>query len=366
MKRYIISAILLAFASTTVSAQAIEDLTLRQKAAKMLIVGFRGVTVDDNPTVRENVVNRGVSGVIFFEHNITPVEQGKNSLAILQKTTADIQALTPEKLFIAVDQEGGRVNRLKSKYGFKEMVSHKDVGAKDDPTYTKEMGATIASEVKRAGFNVNFAPDVDVDINPTCPIVGKFGRSFSSDENKVIEHAGIYIEEHHNQGILTSLKHFPGHGSSKADSHLGLTDITDTWQERELTPFRELILEGKCDMLMVSHLFNAKFDPKYPATLSLSTIDSLARKELNWDGVIISDDMHMKAITDNYGFEESIALAAAAGVDLFILSSYSVGGENDMALRAINAIVEAVESGKITIEQIDRSVERIEELRKLL
>lgn len=360
MKKLFITTI---FALTAIlgSCQSSSELTLEQKAAKMLIIGFKGTTVGDE--LRYNIVEKGVSGVIFFEHNITPVEQGKNSLTILQNTIKDIQALSDQKLFIAIDQEGGKVNRLKSKYGFKEMASHKDVAAKNDLEYAQNMASTIATEVKRGGFNLNFAPCVDVDVNPKSPAIGNFGRSFSPDENVVAQYAEIYVDAHHKADVLTSLKHFPGHGSAAVDSHLGLTDITNTWSERELTPYRKLIEGGRCDMVMISHLFNEKIDSKYPATLSRTTIDSLLRGELGWDGVIITDDMQMKAITDNYGFEESIQLAVAAGVDLFIVSSFALSKDGDMTLRAINAIVEGVESGRITIEQIDKSIERIENLR---
>lgn len=342
------------------------ELTTAQKAAKMLIVGIKGTTLSPTNPLVKDIKERGVSGVIFFEHNITPIQQNKDSRAIFKKLVSDIQALTPEKLFLSIDQEGGKVNRLKSKYGFAEMPSHKAIGIANNNDYTAKVSATIAAEVKSMGLNVNFAPSIDVDINPLCPVIGKVDRSFSADETKVTDHARIYINEHHKSGILTSLKHFPGHGNSKVDSHVGFTNISDTWQERELIPFQTLIDENMCDMVMVSHLYNSKIDKLHPASLSKPTIDSLLRKTMKWNGVVITDDMQMKALTDNYGFEEAIVLGINAGIDLFIISTSAAGASDDITWRAISTIVKAVKSGEITEQRLDESVKRIEDLRKKL
>ena len=349
----------------TVGLSAQTEMTLEEKVAKMLIIGVQGQELTADNKVIEMVRDKKVSGVIFFEHNITSVAKKKDSKAILQKFIADIQAVTTQKLFFAVDQEGGRVNRLKSKYGFADMVSHKEVGAKDDLNYTKQVADIIAGEVKSAGFNINFAPCVDVDINPLCPVIGKVDRSFSPDVAKVTDHARIYIDSHKEQNIITSLKHFPGHGSSVVDSHLGFTDITKTWSAKELQPFKDLIDEGRCDIVMVGHLYNSDIDKRYPASLSKPTIDSLLRTNLGYKGVVMTDDMQMKAITDNYGFEEALVLAVNAGVDMFIISSNtSKGGYN--AYKAIDIIVDYVNRGVIKESRINESLARIEELRKKL
>lgn len=343
---------------------AAQPTNLEKQAAKLLIVGVKGTSLtSDNPVIVD-VVERGVSGVILFEHNITPVEQGVNpaSREALKKFVSDIKGLRTEPLFMAIDQEGGLVNRLKSKYGFETMISHKEVGEAEGTDLAYKSGALIASEVASVGLNLNFAPSVDVDVNPDCPVIGRVKRSFSADENRVAELAAIYVSEHRKQGVLTSLKHFPGHGSSLVDSHLGFTDITDTWEQRELTPYYELIDSGLCDMVMVSHIFNSKFDSEYPATLSKPTIDSLLRGVMGWDGVVVSDDMQMKAITDNYGFEQAVILGLNAGVDLFIISNNIRNDEYDIAARFIQTIVDGVESGKIERSRVDQAVSRIERL----
>ncbi|MFI3330685.1 MAG: beta-N-acetylhexosaminidase [Rikenellaceae bacterium] len=327
--------------------------TLEKQAAKLLIVGMKGTSLnDDNPVICD-VAERGVSGVIFFEHNIESKEKFKALIS-------DLQALREDKILMCIDQEGGRVNRMKEKYGFPTMLSAESVSHSD--TLARENAQTIASELKQIGINLNFAPCLDVNINPQSPAIGAMGRSFSNDENIVSQLAEIYIKEHHKQGILTSLKHFPGHGSALKDSHLGFTDITLSWAERELEPYKYLIDKKLCDMVMVSHLFNEKFDKNHPATLSSAMIDSLLRKELGFKGVVISDDMQMKAITSHYTFEKAIIRALNAGVDLFIISSNIAETDYSVSERFINTIVSAVETGEISKKTLNKAVNRVEKL----
>lgn len=354
--RKILFAIILSVFAINLNAQ-----TLEEKAAKMLIVGVDGTKIEENKQLVRDIKEYGVSGVIFFEKNIS---QEGDAKAILKKFTDDLQALTSYPLFISIDQEGGKVNRLKTKYGFSEMVSQQSVGEIDKNKYTREVANIIASEVASVGFNLNFAPCLDVNINPACPVIGKVGRAFSSDEKRVSKLAQIYIKEHHKMGVLTSLKHFPGHGNSLSDSHEGFTDITNTWEERELTPYFDIINNSLCDMVMVSHLYNKNFDSIYPATLSEATINGLLREKLGWNGVVISDDMQMGAITKLYTFEKSIIQGIKAGVDIFIISGNLKNERFNITKRFIKTITNAVEKGELTVEQIDRSFNRIEELRE--
>ncbi|MFI3318857.1 MAG: glycoside hydrolase family 3 N-terminal domain-containing protein [Rikenellaceae bacterium] len=334
-----------------------EELTIEQKAAKLLIVGMDGTEIAPQCPTTKAVEELGVSGVILFERNIATMES-------LKKLCYDLQTLSPEDLFIAIDQEGGRVNRMKTKYGFQEMISQKEAAASDK--LARQTSATIASALAEMGINLNFSPCVDTESNPDCPVIGKLDRSFSSDSRRVGFLSEIYINEHHRRGILTSLKHFPGHGSSLKDSHNGFTDITNSWSEDELAPFKYLIERDLCDMIMVSHLFNESIDKEYPATLSKATIDGLLREKMGWRGVVITDDMQMRAITDHYGFDEAIVLAINAGVDLFIIGGNIIRDSISVPERFVSVIVEAIESGKITIEQLDKAVERIESLRERL
>ncbi|MFI3303445.1 MAG: glycoside hydrolase family 3 N-terminal domain-containing protein [Rikenellaceae bacterium] len=335
------------------------ELTVEQKAAKLLVVGVIGNTLnDDNPIIRD-IEERGISGVILFENNISP--EG-DSRAKLRRFIDDIQSKSDTPLFVAIDQEGGLVNRLKSKYGFADMPSQQMVASARRADYANEVAALIASEVASIGVNINFTPCVDLNINPDSPAIGRVNRSFSDDEQRVVDLATIYVEEHRKRGVITSLKHFPGHGSAKVDSHLGLTDITTTWEKRELIPYREMIASGNCDMVMVSHLYHHDIDSIYPASLSKKSIDGLLRTELGWDGVVVSDDMQMRAITDEYGFADAVIMGLNAGVDLFVFSRFS--NSSDIAGEFIDVISEGVKSGKISEERLNQAVERVLTLRK--
>ncbi len=336
--------------------------TIEQQAAKLLITGVRGTSLSETNEIRKDIES-GIAGVILFENNIAKPDVDAAPRSTLTKFIAEMKALRSTPLLVAIDQEGGFVNRLKPKYGFKAMPSQRSVGEVGTEKHAREVSSTIARELMSVGVNLNFSPCVDVEINPECPVIGRFERSFSSDENVVSRLAQIYIEEHHKQGVLTSIKHFPGHGSSLTDSHLGLTDITDTWhEEQELRPYRDIINSSSCDMVMVSHLFNRNIDSDYPATLSRKTIDSLLRGVLRWDGVIVTDDMQMRAIVDHYGFEEAVTLAINAGVDLFIVGGNIRQEEFSVRERFVEVIKNGVKSGSIAHERVEEAARRVENL----
>ncbi|MFI3280806.1 MAG: glycoside hydrolase family 3 N-terminal domain-containing protein [Rikenellaceae bacterium] len=360
MKKSLIALLLLL--STVAQGCAHSEPSVAQKAAKLLIVGVNGQSLaSDNPII-EDIAEKGVSGIILFGHNVATTEQVADPRGQLTKFIADLKAVRSEPLIISIDQEGGLVNRLKEKSGFKPMASHRTVGALESAEKVRTEAANIAHEVASIGVNFNFAPCVDVDVNPTCPVIGHFGRSFSPDEKRVAECASIYVEEHHKRGVLTSLKHFLGHGNSLDDSHYGLTDITATWQERELFPYQNLMESGLCDAVMVSHLYNANFDEEYPATLSRKILQGLLREQLGWQGVVVSDDMQMRAITDHYGFEEAVTLGLNAGVDLFIIGCNIKREDYNVVDKFISVIEAGVESGAISMETLDQAVARVEKM----
>lgn len=342
-----------------VNIQAAEPVTLEQKVARMLIIGFRGTEITDNMDVVKDIRDRGVGGIILFEHNITPVEKKLNSVERLKNMCAKIHELAPRPIIVSIDQEGGKVNRLKTKYGFVPSVTQEYLGTLDNEDSTRYYAKLMANQLRDLGFNVNFTPSVDVNVNPKCPVIGKFGRSFSSDPYTVVKHGRIVMDVHHRYGVKTAIKHFPGHGSSAVDSHLGFTDVTDTWQEDELIPFRDLLSDVSENMVMISHVFNRNMDDKYPATLSHNIITGILRERLGWDGVVITDDMHMKAISDHYTLKESLTLTINAGTDMIILSSNIPGNTSPVSTQAIEAIVSQVRSGDISEERIDESYRRI-------
>lgn len=356
---------LLLLITTSCNAQQ-GEIPLEKKVAQMIILGFRDTEVSGNSLVIREIKEKGIGGVVLFEHNIAKVERGIDSKEHLRKLCSDLQNAASEKLIISIDQEGGLVNRLKSKYGFPESVTAQYLGEVNSEDSSRYYYHRMAEEIKNIGINVNFAPDVDVNINPLCPVIGSKGRSYSDSVAIVNRHARIFIEEHRRLGIRTALKHFPGHGSSLTDSHLGFTDVTQTWKSKELEPFIYLINDSLCDMVMVSHTFNSNIDPVYPASLSHRTIDSLLRKTIGYDGIVVTDDMNMKAIAANYPFEKWMQLTINAGVDLIILSNNIKPEDDRSAQQIIDTIVNLVKQGRIPKERIDEAYNRIAKFKKRL
>jgi beta-N-acetylhexosaminidase len=340
--------------------------TLDQMIGEMIILGFRGTEVDSFSGIVEYINKYNIGGVILFDYDVPSKSFPRNILDPYQtkKLIEDLKKFTRSDLFIAVDAEGGYVNRLKTEYGFVPIKSAQQMG-EDDPEDTFLEVSPLAMELDSLGFNLNFAPVVDVNINKKNPVIGNLERSFSDDPVKVYEHAESFIDAMHKYNIITAIKHFPGHGSSTEDSHLGLVDITDTYnQEAELFPYKKLIEYGKADIIMTAHIMNTDIDPDNPATLSSKFLQDLLRDNLNYEGVIVSDDMQMGAIVTNFGFEEAIVKAINAGCDLLIFSNNGSEYDDDIAQKSFGAIKKAVRDGKITPEDINISYTRIKELKE--
>jgi len=259
----------------------------------MFVVGFRGLEVNDNHPIIKDIKMGNLGGVILFDYDFLTQKPVRNigapeQLKTLIEKLQDASPATP--LFIAIDEEGGRVSRLIKKIGSSSAASAQDLGTINDLALTRKSSKTIAKTLAQYGINLNLAPVVDININPENPIIGKLKRSFSDDPKIVTEHALEFIKVHHQHGVLCTLKHFPGHGSSTGDSHRGLVDITLSWSQVELQPYTNIIETGEIDAIMTAHVFNATLDYKHPATLSKAIITNLLREKLNYHGVVISDD----------------------------------------------------------------------------
>ncbi|WP_298063177.1 glycoside hydrolase family 3 N-terminal domain-containing protein [uncultured Rikenella sp.] len=357
---------------TTPRANALtEDSLLRRQIGQMIVAGFRGF--DATGEVADAVQRLGIGGVIYFDRDVPAARNRRNvrSPQQLQKLSAELQRLAQAgghpKLFITIDQEGGRVNRLKPAYGFPASVSAEHQGRLNDPDTTRKWASLTAMTCSQAGINVDFAPCVDVNIDPQCPVIGALGRSFSGDPAVVAEQARIWTDALHERGVLASLKHFPGHGSSRADSHLGLTDITQTWQEdKELAPYRTLIDEGYADFVMVGHLMHRDIDAEYPASLSQRWIAEILRGGLGYRGVVITDDLNMRAIVDHYSLERALELAINAGADMVIIGNNGKSYEPDLTQRTFDILCRLVEQGRISRERIAQANDRIRTLKARL
>jgi beta-N-acetylhexosaminidase len=358
-KCLMLSALIVFVLSDRLHAQQVDSLDL--KIGQMILIGFPGPAVD--PYVLEEVRKGNVGSIILFEKNVPP----QNSFNALKKITWTYQHAAPIPLFIGIDQEGGRVNRLKPKYGFPYSITAAAMGKSPSLDSVQFYAESTASTLAGLGINVNFGPVVDLASNPTNPIIAKFGRAFSADEDSVILMAKEVIKAHHKYGVLTSLKHFPGHGSSKNDTHLGIADVTNTWEERELKPYQSLIDSGYADAVMTSHIVNKKLDAKgNPGTLSANILTGILRNRLHFKGVIFTDDMQMQAITKNYGLEEAIKLAIQGGVDIMTFSNNLQDSEERIVDIAHKLIKKMITNGDINKERVDESYRRIIALKKHL
>lgn len=344
--------------------------TLRAKIGQLLIVGFRGQGPTDCREIVRDLREHHLGSVILFDQEMAggSVDSGfrpRNieSPAQVHALVAHLQSQATLPLLVAIDQEGGKVNRLKPEYGFPPSVSHEELGRLNQTGETHRQAETIARTLASLGINLNFAPVVDLDANPDNPVIKGKRRSFAADPETVARHAKEFAQAHRTHGILTCAKHFPGHGSAAGDTHLGLVDVTTTWHERELIPFQRLIEAGLADMLMSAHVINRHLDSDHPATLSRAVQTGLLRDRLGFTGVLTSDDMGMRAISSHYGLEKSVILAVMAGVDVLCFGN-NLTYDPDIAPKVVDIIFRAVESGMISRSRIDESHARVMALKR--
>ncbi|MEK6780883.1 MAG: glycoside hydrolase family 3 N-terminal domain-containing protein [Bacteroidota bacterium] len=328
------------------------------KIGQMILIGMPRPEVD--PIVLEEVRQGKAGSIIYFEKNIPKT----NSFEAFKKMSWTYQQAAPIPLFISIDQEGGKVNRLKEKYGFPHSITAAAMGKVTTFDSVRFYASSIAATLAGLGINVNFAPCVDLAVNPENTVIVKPERAFSSNEDTVAMMAIEYIKQHRKLGVITSLKHFPGHGSSKEDTHFGVADVTNTWSDRELKPYKIIIDSGYVDAVMTSHIVNKALDKSgLPGTLSKEILDGILRKKLGFNGVVFSDDMQMHAIAKNYGLEETIKLAINAGVDIMCFSNNISGTEERTVTKVHEIIRKFVESGEISKDRIDESFHRIMKLK---
>ncbi len=338
---------------------------LEQKIGQMLMVGFHGTSAKPDSKICRAIKEYNLGAVILFDYN--PVDKSKpkniDSKAQVARLTKELQACSRDhKLLIAVDQEGGRVQRLKSRYGFYgKFPRAADVvrSGNMEQTYTK-----MAKELKSVGINYDLAPVVDLDINPKNHVIHRLGRSFGKDPRTVEKYASIFIDAMHRYGVLTSLKHFPGHGSSVGDTHKGFVDVTNLWKPVELEPYR--LLQDKADTVMVAHVFNKKIDPKYPATLSRKTVEGLLRNKIGFNGVVITDDLQMGAISQKYSLKKTLELAIDAGDDILLFGNQLDPRKVVSTKKLVETIKTLILEGKVSKARIEKSYARIQRLKKRL
>lgn len=332
---------------------------LNEMIGQMIIVGFVGDNVKSKgfKEVLKQVENNEISGVIFFEDNI------KNKEEFLKMTSALKNSKAKYPPFIAIDMEGGYVQRMNENNGFKNFKSAKQISKLTEDEAYKEY-FEMAKMLKEANINLNFAPCVDLAVNKES-IIEQKERSYSNDPKVVVKYAKQFIKAHEKNNIITSIKHFPGHGSPTGDTHLGFVDATKTYSDNELYPYLYLADVSPLQTVMISHLYNKNIDKKYPASLSYQTIEKFLRVQTNFDGVIITDDLDMGAIRKNYDLYEIVSLSINAGENILLFSNRF---EHDKKLvDKINlAIKRGLVDGYILSDNLVNSYERIIKLKKCL
>lgn len=323
---------------------------------QMLVLGFAGQSPSDGWTRKMlSLVHAGrIGGVLLMEQNIATRTQ------VAALTAALREASPPQPLLIAIDEEGGAVQRLGPRQGVDAVPAAATIAKAGSPEAAAKTYASLAADLKTLGINLNLGPVVDLARNQNNPIIVRQRRSYGADPATVTAFARVFIRAHRQAGVLTAAKHFPGHGSSLADSHAGKADVSKSWSDIELEPYRRLIASEPPPIVMVGHLHLDKLggDDALPATLSSAAIDGLLRRDIGYQGVVITDDLDMRAIRRSFAIEDAAVRAIAAGNDLILVSNSS-RPDPDLADRLHQRIRAAVLDGTLSESRIEQSYRRI-------
>ena len=282
--------------------------TLDQDVAGLFAVGFHGTTPSREVV---ELIRRGVYGVILFARNVESAEQ-------VAELVAELKRVAGRPLLVSVDQEGGRVARLRGPHGFTELPPMRALGTTDDERLAQEVGGLLGRELRAVGIDQDYAPVVDVDTNPANPVIGD--RSFSSDARQVARMGAAVARGLQAAGVAACAKHFPGHGDTSQDSHKDLPRLPHPLERLravELVPFQALAAAGVASVMTAPVVFEA-LDPVRPATLSPPVL-RLLRSECRFDGCVISDDLQMQAVSEHFSLEGAVPAALLAGVDALLV-----------------------------------------------
>ena len=325
---------------------------------QMLLVGMAGAKPDEGTVAatREAIADGTLGGVLLLRRNLGSPVDIHLLMAQLHPRGA------PVRPFVAVDQEGGRVQRLREEQGVASMPSAATLARRGEDE-ARSVYQRNAKSLAAYGINVNFGPVVDLDRERENPVIGGLERAYGNEPEAVTRLARTFLEAHRDEGIATALKHFPGHGSSRTDTHEGFTDISGSWDEVELEPFAALLEEA--DMVMSAHLFHERFaGPEgLPASLSRLAINDLLRGQMGYGGVVVTDDLDMGAIAEHYGFEEAVVRAVEAGNDILLFSrpTRREGFVPDLARRAI---CDAIADGRLDGQLVGEAAGRVLALKR--
>lgn len=336
---------------------------IRQMAGAMLMMGFRGTTAPES--VRQAVQRGELGGIILFDRDAkTGGRRNVESPAQVKALLGDLQRIAPYPLFTAIDQEGGKVRRLKPERGFFDLPSAETMGTMDEET-VYQLGLRAGREMAELGINVDLAPVVDVRRSQKSPGLGDLGRLFSADPERTAAYGRAFSHGLMQAGVIPVLKHFPGLGSADKDSHHALPDVTKHWDERELVPYEQAFREGFWGMVLVAHVYHRGLDEQLPSSLSSSVIQGLLRNRLDWQGLVISDDLQMGAVAEGYSLKDIIRRAIAAGNDILLFGNNLEFDEN-LHERVLAIMLDLVRQGDVSRERLEQSWNRMEKTRAML
>ncbi len=331
--------------------EQVNSMTLKEKIGQMVMAGLEGHAVDEN--TRALINDYYVGGFVLFGYNVQNPGQLLALINYLKLTNSRRKA----PLFVGVDEEGGRVSRMPEE--LKDLPSSKAIGQKNNSELSYRIGRVIAEEIKAFGFNMDFAPVLDINSNPNNPVIGD--RSLGSGA-EIVSKLGVQtMKGIQAGGVISVVKHFPGHGDTSVDSHLGLPVVNHSLNRLkgfELVPFNAAI-KNQADAVMIAHILMTGIDPQNPSSMSKTVITDILRKQMGFNGVVVTDDMTMGAIVKNYEIGAAAVKAVNAGADLVLVCR----GYKDQR-SVLNALRNAAESGVIPIGRINESVYRILRLKK--
>jgi beta-N-acetylhexosaminidase len=329
------------------------ELNLKEKIGQLLMVGIPDTYI--SLEVEQLIRDYGVGGIILFERNYISPLQLEALCSSMQYLAAKNRATIP--LFIAVDQEGGRVVRFKE--GFTIPPAAAELGQYGSARMVYNTFSQLAKELKTVGINMDLAPVLDINTNPDNPVIGD--RAYGSDPQKVQEIGTIVINALQDNGIIAVGKHFPGHGDTSLDSHTHLPRVNHDlarMKERELIPFAGAVRSG-VGAIMTAHVIYELIDPDYPATLSEVIVNKILRQDLGFSGMVISDDLEMKAILDYYDLEMAAIKAIQSGVDLLLVCHHL-----EYQDRVYQGLVRAVQDGLLAESCLDRALSKTLQLKR--
>ncbi len=329
----------------------IKHMGLDEKIGQMFIVGFKGTTTENE--IKTMIQKYHVGGIILFRNNVANPSQ----LLSLVNSLKLLNSKNKLPLFLSVDEEGGRISRLPDQ--LVKLPSNQDLGKINEPQLSFHIGGVLAYELKAFGFNMDFAPVVDIFSNPKNTVIGD--RSFGTEPD-IVSRLGVQTMKGLQEGgVVPVVKHFPGHGDTLVDSHVGLPTVEyelERLKSFEFKPFQAAI-ENKADVVMIAHILMKAIDPKNPASMSKTMITDILRNQMGFEGVVATDDMTMGAILENYKMSTAVVKSVEAGCDILLVCH---GFDNQ--LDAFNALKTSVRNGTIAEKRIDESVYRILKLKR--